>query len=195
MIGRRVIYRICTLLIVSATGIVSPPAHAQGVSLPCQPLADVKGSSPPAFDPFSPVAVLIIGERYWACPCGESRRLAGDTETRSIAGDTEQRRVVGDTEQRRVAGDTEQRRLAGDMERRQIAGNTEQRALAGDTERRQVVGDTEQRRLAGDAGAIACRRPVPSCEGFALTGVSAPDVKVLGRGGFKATRAACVAPE
>ncbi len=131
--------------------------------------------SMPVFNPNSNDISFVIGTHYWACPCGEQRKLVGDNEQRKLVGDNEQRKLVGDNEQRKLVGDNEQRKLVGDNEQRKL------------------VGDNEQRKLVGDSGGIQCQR-TPTCTGFLLLGVNVPGVKMVARDGLKPVVGSCVMP-
>ncbi len=150
-------------------------AHSAGQTLACRQLGDVSQMSAPAFDASSANVNLIIGSHYWACPCGEPRKLVGDNEQRKLVGDSEQRNLVGDNEQRKLVGDNEQRKIVGGSEQHQL------------------VGDHEQRTLVGDAGGVQCRSDA-SCGGFALIGVNIGGVKVIARSGSKPVVGSCVDP-
>jgi hypothetical protein len=131
-------------------------------SLVCQQLGPVAGSPLPAIGNGANVS-LAVGDHYWSCPCGETRKLVGDNENRNLTGDNEQRRIVGDNENRALVGDNEQRR---------------------------IVGDNEQRQLVGDAGGLQCR-PEPQCGGFELIGANVA-IQVVTRNGLQPAKASCV---
>lgn len=158
------------------------PAPAQP-ALSCRQLGSVAGSPMPRYGDTADIA-LIVGDHYWACPCGETRRLVGDNEQRRFAGDSEHRTLVGDNEQRRFVGDNENRQLVGD---------NEQRRLVGDNEQRHLVGDNEHRTLVGDAGGLQCRKD-PGCAGFTLLGAPAGPIQVVARGGLRPADASCIVP-
>jgi len=167
----------CLAISASAVAQADPP-------LACRQLGAVGAMSTPAFDSGSTDINLQIGSHYWACPCGEARKLVGDNEQRKLVGDSEQRKLVGDSEQRKLVGDSEQRKLVGD---------SEQRKLVGDSEQRKLVGDSEQRKLVGDAGGIQCLRDA-SCDGFRLLGVNVSGVKVFSQRGAVPVTSQCVSP-
>ena len=95
--------------------IASFPASAQtDPLLPCRQLSPVSSSPAPTYNSSTVDVQLVVGDHYWACPCGEVRHLVGDNEQRKIVGDSEQRKIVGDGEQRKIIGDNEQRKIVGD---------------------------------------------------------------------------------
>ncbi len=147
----------------------------------------------PLYSPDSSDIQLLVGDHYWACPCGTPRRLVGDSEQRKIVGDSEQRKIVGDSEQRKIVGDSEQRKIVGDSEQRKIVGDSEQRKIVGDSEQRKIVGDSEQRKFVGDAGTLQCQM-VPGCGGFALLGANVSGLKVAAHDGLRPARASCIIP-
>jgi hypothetical protein len=161
--------------------------------LSCRLGNPVAGTPVPRFSPDTADISMIVGDHYWVCPCGEPRRLVGDTETRRLVGDSEQRKLVGDNEQRKLVGDSEQRKLVGDSEQRKLVGDSEQRKLVGDSEQRKLVGDSEQRKLVGDSGKLQCRRDA-SCAGFVLLGANITGIKVVSRTGIQNVMGSCVTP-
>ena len=72
--------------------------------LACRQIGSVASMSVPVYNPDSTDIQVLVGDHYWACPCGTPRRLVGDSEQRKLVGDSEQRKLVGDSEQRKLVG-------------------------------------------------------------------------------------------
>jgi hypothetical protein len=161
--------------------------------LACRQIGSVASMSVPVYNPDSTDIQVLVGDHYWACPCGTPRRLVGDSEQRKLVGDSEQRKLVGDSEQRKLVGDSEQRKLVGDSEQRKLVGDSEQRKLVGDSEQRKLVGDSEQRKLVGASGSLQCLK-APGCAGFTVLGANIAGLKVAAHDGLRSASAACVIP-